>query len=88
MDKILCRIENGLAFHKVYYYKDDILQTVKEISYDELVNYLVTACHYNDCYNLYLNGNPTFIQSLVEEIQTKEATEYNNSNKKIQIEVI
>lgn len=45
MDKILCRIENGLAFHKVYYYKNEVLDSIKEVSYDELVDYLVNACH-------------------------------------------
>lgn len=86
MDKILCRVEPGLGQHKVYYYENDILQSIEQIDYKDLAVYLISSCHNDNCYDLYLTGSPLFLQDLIENIKTKEASEYNES--KIKIEVI
>ena len=84
--KVLCMVEPGLATHTIFYYEDDVLTYTKKVTYDDLADYLLTLCYGKGCYDLYLSGNPTFLQGIREDLQTEEATKY--SNNKIHIEVI
>lgn len=85
MNKIICKIEPGLGQQHIMFFNDDQLESQEAVPMDELINYLLNVCYTENCYNLHFIGNEPFIEGLVQEILTKENSEYNNHHIKIEV---
>ena len=85
MDKIVVRIDAGLGKQHVLIYKNDKCEYQEAVDMDILTDFIIRTCYQENCYNVHFMGNWQFIQGLVEELSTEEATKYNTN--KILIEV-
>ncbi len=85
MDKIVVRIDPGLGRQHVAIYKDSECKDQEAVTMNELIDYLIGLCYKEDCYNVHFMGNWQFIQGLIDDLSTKEVTQYNTN--KILIEV-
>lgn len=85
MNKIVCKVDPGLGLQSVYYFQDEKVENIESIPYANLAQYLLNACYQEDCYDVHLVGNYKFLEGLIQEISTEEATKY--STHKITMEI-
>lgn len=75
--KIICEVNPSMFKQIVLFYEDEELVGDERIPFSDLVNYLITTCYAEQCYDLHLFGNWSYLEGIIQNINTQEATQYN-----------
>ena len=85
MDKIVVKIEPGMAEQTIMYYDKSAIIGSERHEMCGLVEYLMHKCYDEECFNLHLVGPWTYLEGVVMGINGEEQTLYRMN--KINIEV-
>ena len=80
MNKIVCKIDPGLGMQQVLYFDNEQLETQEVIPLKDLIPYLLSTCYKENCYDVHFIGAWPFLEGIVQNLLTEEATKY-KSNK-------